>query len=751
MMRRHMELLSDRRFRVSSYGLAAAYAGWLIDSLGGEVEHVSALDPEGIGAFLAPSAMRSSAPQLNAQPDQTLITDCPVTAENRERITSLARDRRVIWITPWGLQSDWAERPDSDLALYAASGWMASVGDPDREPLAPPDGQCRFVTGLFAAIAALEPAANPTAAAAGLIDVPVIEALVATLIYDPVSFQYYGQIRGRAGNRFSKAQPTLATLACKDGYIGLHAALHGQWVALANLIGRPEMATDPRFEKLADRAGNTGPMDAEFLLPWLAERTRWEAYHELQAARIPSSGHPDMAELLASPQLEARSSFDTVTTPSGRSLKVPAAPVRVRAEAGPAAAPARVAPWRDGALRVVDFSMGWAGPMVTFNLASMGADVIKVESHTHFDWWRGSRPPGDNDNLGLHERSHVFNTTNRGKRGIALDLTTDKGREIALDLIATADVMVENYAHGVIEKLGLTWEAVSQRNPALIMLRQPGFGSYGPESGYVVFGNTIEGMSGLSSLLGYEGGPPTMLSNACGDPVSGLGGTVAVLAALEGRARDGKGRLLECAQLEGFLPMVSEALIRYQESGEVPARRGNLRLGHEPSGCFALGDDRWLVIDVQTDEQWSALADATGNSALQARGFQTSEGRAAQRREILQAVQEWVTSAQESGVAAACETAGVPCSRVLNESEVLGLEPLIASGFWHGMEREPVGFHLYPTVPYSREGVHPMTEVPAPYVGQHSDEVLEALGYTYDARSELINAGVTGRLLVPTS
>lgn len=745
-----MELLSDRRFSVSSHGLAAGYAGWLLRSLGANVHHASALDPEDIGAFLGQGATFTAAPDLDGEPGGTLITDAPVNAASRARLEALARDRRVIWITPWGLGSDWSERPDSDLALYAASGWMNSVGEPDREPLAPPDGQCRFVAGLFAAIAALEPAVNPSAAAPGMVDVPVIEALVATLIYDSVAFQYYGAIRGRAGNRFSRAQPTLTTLACKDGYMGLHTALHGQWLSLANLIGRPEIVRDPRFEKLADRALNTGPLDAEFLLPWLAERTRWEAYHELQAARVPSAGLPDMAEVLASPQLNARGSFDTVTTPSGRTYRVPGGPVRINAEAGPAAPPAPNPAWRPGAVRVVDFSMGWAGPMVTFNLACMGADVIKVESHTHVDWWRGSRPPGDGDGMGLHERSHVFNSTNRGKRGLALDLTTEQGREIAIDLISTADVMVENYAAGVIEKLGLTWEALSARNPALIMLRQPGFGSTGPEGGYVVFGNTIEGMSGLTSLIGYEGGPPTMLSNAFGDPISGLGGTVAVLAALDARSRDGKGRLLECAQLEGFMPMVSEALVRYQRTGEMPQRRGNQRLGHEPSGCFALGDDRWLVIDVQTAEQWTALAAAITQPGTDSPELRLAAGRAAHRDELLRAIQAWVEAAGEEAVQAACERAGVPCSLVLNESDVLGLEPLLASEFWQGMERDPVGFHLYPTVAYNRAGSRPLTDRPAPFVGQDTEAILVALGYSEEAHTELVAAGVTGKLFVST-
>ena len=745
-----MDLLRNCRYSVASYGPGAAYTAWLLRSFGADVRHTTALDPEGLGSFLGEGAGFAAVPALIPDAGRTLITDAPVTAENRAALETAASGQRVIWITPWGLDSAWAERPASDLALYAASGWMASVGDPGQAPLAPPGALCRFIAGQFAAIAAVEHAAASAAPVPGLVDVPVIEALVATLIYDPVAFQYYGRPRERAGNRFNTSQPLLATLACKDGFIGLHSPLHPQWVTLAGIVGHPEIVADPRFQTIAARSANIQALDAEYLLPWLATRTRWQAFHELQGQRVPASGHPDMAEVLASPQLKARKSWHTVTTPAGREFRVPGPPARIRAQAGPGQRETGDGPWRPGALRVVDLSMGWAGPLVGLNLAAMGADVIKVESHTHFDWWRGSRPPGDGDGMDLHERSHVFNTVNRGKRGITLDLATPRGHQLVVDLIATADVVVENFAAGVIEKLGLTYDVLSARNPSLVMLRQPGFGADGPESGYVVFGNTIEGMSGLSSLVGYEGGPPTMLSNACGDPVSGLGGTLAVLAALESRSRDGKGRPLECAQLEGFLPLVSEALPSYQQTGVVPPRQGNRRPGHTPSGAYHLGDDRWLVLEVQDDARWAALSPEIDDAWAREPSLATAGGREASRESVEAGIARWVASAGEAAVLSACDRAGVPASLVLGEGETLGLEPLLVSGFWQGMDREPVGYHLYPSVAYSAGGERPLPDRPAPLLGEHTGEVLAAMGYDETARDELARAGVTGQVPVRT-
>jgi crotonobetainyl-CoA:carnitine CoA-transferase CaiB-like acyl-CoA transferase len=382
--------------------------------------------------------------------------------------------------------------------------------------------------------------------------------------------------------------------------------------------------------------------------------------------------------------------------------------------------------------------------MQTFNLACRGAYVKKVESHSHIDWWRVTRPPGDGDGMGLHERSHVFNTTNRGKRGITLDLATEGGRETLLDLVETADVLVENYAASVMEKLGLTWEALSARNPSLIMLRQPGYGADGPEAGYVVFGNTIEGMSGLSSLVGYEDGPPMMLSNACGDPVSGLGGTVALLAAVAARRRDGKGRLVECAQLEGFLPMVSEGLIEYQVTGVAPERRGNQRAEKHPSGAYHAGNDRWVALAVQDDEAWERLAGEIAEDWALEPSLALAGDRQQQRSLLSERLGTWIKAVGPDAAVEACLCARVPASAVLDESEVLGLDPLLASEFWQGLDRDPVGYHLHPTLAYSRAGRRPLAERPAPLLGQHTEEVLRALGKNSRELAALAAAGVTG-------
>jgi crotonobetainyl-CoA:carnitine CoA-transferase CaiB-like acyl-CoA transferase len=742
-----MDLLDGKHFAVVSFGVAAGYAAWLLSTHGARVDHQSALDPGRMGAFLARGASFTGEPAINCAPGGTLITDAPVNTETRKQVEAVARDARVVWITPWGLEGSWSERPASDLAAYAAGGWMYAVGEPGREPIALPGAQGQFLAGLFGAIAALSGEVRGSEVRAGLVDIAMVDVLAATTIYDTVAFQYHGITRTRVGNRFSPGQATLMTMPCKDGYVGIHAALHGQWASLARLIGHPELADDPRFRTHTDRSQRLEELDS-YLLPWLAERTRLEAYHELQHNRIPSSYLPDIAEVLEAPHLREREVWQPVSTPGGKQMEVPGPVTRVMAAASAREVPEETggpSPWEPGKLRVVDLSMGWAGPLVTHILAALGADVIKVESHTHFDWWRGSRPPGSDNGLRTYEWSHVFNSANRGKRGITLNLATPRGLDILRELIREADVLVENFGAGVLEKMDLSYERLSAENPRLVMLRQPGFGSDGPESHYLTFGNTIEGNSGLSSLTGYADGPPMMVSNALGDPVSGLTGTTAVLAGLAARRRTGAGCKLECAQIEGFLPLVSEALIEFQETGSVPTRRGNVRPGHTPSGAYrCAGDDAWVVLEVRSDEEWSALAERIGEPWARDERLACADDRERCRDEVDERLQAWTRVRTPDEVVEACVAAEVPAAPVCNEAALLSLGPLVERDFWEGQEREIVGFHMYPSLPFVENGTRLPNGDPAPLLGQHTEEVLSRMGLDHEAIEALELEGVIG-------
>jgi len=267
--------------------------------------------------------------------------------------------------------------------------------------------------------------------------------------------------------------------------------------------------------------------------------------------------------------------------------------------------------------RALDLSMGWAGPLLGAMLAEMNFDVVKIEDTRNFDWWRGPLNIAAPE-LRPIERSPTFNTVNRGKRGITLDLTDPRGVEIVKRLAAHADVAIENFVPGVMARLGLSWEVLAAVNPRLVMVSMPSFGAGGPESDARGYGNTVEAMAGVTSLNRYYDDPqPYTMSNALGDPVGGLSGTLAVLAALHERERTGRGQLVEIAQVEAVVPFLADRIIEYQFTGRVPAPLGNRHPDYAPHGIYrCAGDDAWLALAAETQEQWHGLVDALALGGL---------------------------------------------------------------------------------------------------------------------------------------
>ena len=713
-----MDLLKEHSVNVASYGIAAAFAAWVLEGLGADVSHESALDADGVGCWLAEGAKHTDSPTAAGPEKDVVIIDAPVSAASKRIVEGMATGRRVIWLTPLGINNAFEEDPATDMVLQAAGGWMYSSGDADREPLSAPGNMVEYVGGQFAVIEALALTLTDGATEPGLTIVSLAECAVATTVYDLINFQYFGAVRGRAGPRYNAAQPTITSLACKDGHVGIHAALHHQWLRICDLIEHPELVSDPRFRSPSARAANVEQLDP-YIAEWLASRTRADAYHALQAAGIPASMHPTFDEVLASPQLAARDAWTSVAHSSGREVIVPRPAFRQplvskkkRSE------PRRRGPWLGDGPRVVDISAGWAGPLVSHVLSFYGADVIKVEGPDRFDWWRGSRPPGDDPALQLHERSHVFNGVNRGKRGVTIDITDEAGRELFLDLVRDADLVVENFGIDVLAKLGVDFKWLSEVNPELVMVRLPAFGSGGPESDYAAFGITIEGMAGLTAMTGYEGGQPSMTSVALGDPVSGLNGTIATLAALLARRVDGHGRLLEISQLEGFLPLVAGQLIEAQVANEQPALIGNRRLASDPSGVArCAGDDNWVAFEVRTDAERAALRSRLG---LKSADVDDHEA-------LADAISVWSRDLPREVVLEGMRGAGVACAPVNSPADLIAAEPFASNDFFEGLEREVVGFHLYPGLPVLRDGARMSPKRPAPMLGGHNEEVLGLL------------------------
>jgi crotonobetainyl-CoA:carnitine CoA-transferase CaiB-like acyl-CoA transferase len=402
----------------------------------------------------------------------------------------------------------------------------------------------------------------------------------------------------------------------------------------------------------------------------------------------------------------------------------------------------------DGKIRVLDLSMGWAGPLVGQMFAEMGAEVIKVEDTHHFDWWRGSlsmAPP----EMQPIERASVFNTANRGKRGVTLDLANARGIEILKRLIKVGDILIENFSPGVMDRLGLGYKSVSAINPRLIMISMPSFGSDGPECNARGYGNTVEAMAGVTGLTGYHDGDGQRysLSNALGDPVGGLHGVFALMVALRERERTGRGQWVELAQVEALIPFVADAMLEYQFIGKVPAARGNRHREHAPHGIYrCAGDENWIALACETDAQWRCLASALGIPRLaDDPRFVSASSRKANEDTLDAELSRAIAQLGADDCVASLRDAGVLAAPVNSAPAVMADPQIQGREYFVAIDRAVVGTQLYPGAVARIPDTPLRADTPAPLLGEHNRQVFaEILGITDDEIAELERSGVIG-------
>lgn len=397
-------------------------------------------------------------------------------------------------------------------------------------------------------------------------------------------------------------------------------------------------------------------------------------------------------------------------------------------------------------IRVIDISQGWAGPLAAGILGDMGAQVFKIESVQHPDWWRGFAGGRLAAGEMIWERSALFNGIARNKLGVTLNLADPQGVELLLRLLKIGDVLIENFTPRVIEGWGLRYERLRQVNPQLVMISMPGFGLNGPWRDYPALGTTTDSMSGVAALCGYEGGSPR-LQTVSWDPIVGLHGAVAVLMALRHRSLSGQGQFIELAHIEAGTSLIAQAVMDYSMNRRVWPRRGNRDWSMAPHGCYRCkGDDSWLVIAVRSDEEWASLCRVIGRAELAADPrFATVTGRLANHAALDAIIEAWTGRHDHQEAMEVLQAAGVPAGAVLSAPELLADANLNARGFFETVDRPFVGSHPYPgvTIRMSRTPAH--IREPAPTLGQHNRLVIqETLGLTEAEMRRLAEDKVIG-------
>lgn len=382
-------------------------------------------------------------------------------------------------------------------------------------------------------------------------------------------------------------------------------------------------------------------------------------------------------------------------------------------------------------VRVADFTWVWAGPFCTLQLAHLGAEVIRVESATRICVTRMLPPfadfdPGPN-------RSGYFNQYNQGKRSITLDLKRPEAIEVARRLCAASDVVVENFAAGVMDRMGLGWERLRATKPGLVMIALSGYGAFGPDATKVSYGPAQVPLSGLSSVTGYRDFPPMHVGISYGDPTGGLHGAVAVLAALLHRRRTGQGQYVDLSQWETSVAVLPDAVLDWTMNRRQPPRDGNRDPHMAPHGVFrAGGDDRWIAIAVEDDPAWVRLARAMGRPELaDDPRFATLVARKRNEDALEEIVTAWTRERAPGEATALLQAAGVSACTAATNQDLAEDPHLAARGYFVELEHPEVGVRKHAGIPWRMSASDTRVRRPAPCLGADTDDVLRSVcGYS---------------------
>ncbi len=755
-------------------GVAGAYCGKLFADMGAVVERVEPpggdplaevlLDPEDPASRGLYLAYLTAGKTRIAEIVEAGHFDILILGEAAGRPAGLPEPTTATLDLSWfGFDGPYADWLGSDLIVQALAGLVQPVGPAEGPPCFPGEHQATLIAGLSAYCAGIAALIGGRGPQPRRFEVSILESILINADLQICQSASMGAPVPRIGvNRFVPTSP-VSIHRCQEGWIGITPLTPAQWKAFCTILDLPDFIDDPDLAPQRTRYPHgdrmEGAFDTRFPLKTAGE---WAALG--REAKVPMVVVPDAIGILEHPIFNARDSLAKFDV-GGKTFRVPRTPLRL--ERAPSRlsldAPAPNADFeplesaglRDAPLagiRIADFSMGWAGPLTTRMLADFGAEVIKIEAGRYPDWWRHVDWSAEAIAAKQYERSERFSMLNRGKQSVSLDLTLPEGRDLAKRLVARSDVVVENQAAGVMDRLGLGFAHLSKGRDDLIMLSMSAFGAGNAWSDTRAYGSVLEQGSGIPSFAGRPEWPPTMAHIAYGDPIGGIYGAASILTALLHRRRTGLGQWINNTQIEAMLPFATPALLIRQSTGREPRRRGNRHPSMVPHGVFpAAGEDRWIAVAVADVEAWRGLARVLGRQDwAKDPALGSLEARRAIEEEIDAAISDWTTSRDGASAARILQAAGVTAAPVSWTDEVTEDPHLRARGFHYEIERPHVGRQRQTGLPLRVDGArYPMRGL-APFLGGDSERVwVDLLGLAKADYRRLIDTGVVS--FAPTS
>jgi crotonobetainyl-CoA:carnitine CoA-transferase CaiB-like acyl-CoA transferase len=701
-----------------------------------------------------------------------------VTTERSDELPPLVRRLLVanpsliaVVVSPFGpAAGERASWRSSDLVAQASAGLLAVSGDPRDPPTRGPAQLAFALASLSAAAGAmLSLTGVRRGRGGGRVDVSLQGAVTFSLIQtsNPNTLTWRDEVPKRPG--LSNA------VLCADGKwagVNVLATRLPEFIALLDSAGvehdfegddwqvvhrgaRPVWrALDNPLQHAAARLAAKLPRD-EFL------RQMWS----MESAALPTLTFPEMAE---AEHYRANDQFRSIRhEPLGVDLSFVRSPVdAVNGGRLPERAPALGEhaaildePARDVApvvapsppqgrplegLRVIDLCWVLAGPLATRILANFGAEVIKVESASRPDALRNAPQP---DGRYAPDIADVMNDANTSKRSLLLNLSTEEGRALLLELVAESDIVVDNYRAHALDRMGFPYERLREVNPGIIVAHMPGPGLVGPWADYRTLGNLLMAASGLNFLMGFEGREPRGVGIAYPDFTSPLLTVVEVLAALRERDATGVGREIQMGQLSATVSLLGAEWMRYARDGEQPPRPGNRDPNMSPHGVFPVaGEDRWIAIAVQSEQEWQALAGVIGRPELASDPrFATLEDRRAHEDELEALLAEWTVPHDGWELAERLQREGIAACPVEDLRDMMTRDAVLAEHYQ--TVRQPSDPSVEITIdrdPIWMEG-QPRELERAPMMGEHSEYVIRSiLGRSREDFDRLVVAGVVG-------
>jgi crotonobetainyl-CoA:carnitine CoA-transferase CaiB-like acyl-CoA transferase len=674
-------------------------------------------------------------------------------------------DLTVTSITPFGLDGPWRDRPATEFTLQAWSGGIVGLGrgSPDRAPVFVGGQVGEYLTGAYASAVTL---ASRRRGIAELLDLSMLEAQILGLTYYPVTFF---EMLGRPWRDARKITvPGIAR--AKDGLVDVGCGTAQQWFDLCAMIGHQDWIDEDSPLSITEHANEK----AAEIYSWFDGQTVDDIRDLATAFRIPNAPVANGANTTELDHFQHRHSFvvnprDGFSQPAPpyRMHPVELCPPQMAPRLGEHTAQYRrrgssvtqqprrtstpdLLPFSD--LRVLDVTTFWAGPSCTHFLAMLGAEVIHVESTrkpdgtrliagipvTEDQWW---------------EKSPIFSALNTNKKGLTLDLQTSAGQDLLRRLIATSDVIVENFTPRVLDQSGLDFAAVQAIRPDAILLRMPGFGLDGPWRDNPAFAYVIEAASGVSWLTGYPDRNPYE-PYSIGDPNAGVHAINALLLALESRRRTGEGVLIEAAMVDAALNIAAEQVIEYSAYGALLQRDGNRGPTAAPQNVYQTADvdefgrlDSWIAIAVASDEQWTGLCEALGRPQWALDPALSNAGGRRQRHDLIdEHLSAWCRDLSGDDIVQYLWDAGVPVGIVMQPHRQAEIPQLQFRRFFEDVGHPVNRRAAHSTVPVRfSAGPDRFHLQPAPLLGEHNIELLTELGLSEQQIAELEADGVIGR------